>query len=232
MNDSPIPTVTIPRVAMLCVALPFLSGVLPAQPSSAARIPAPLGLTRLKETAKAGEAAPVTPGKFAPDDLAVAMAPNGGASKAKKDNVDYLALDAGKQWSSPLRGNPRDPTYASFMVHGSQNTIIEVGGARLGVTAGPIPGSLQLMFDDSSSPTGTLQWNTLNVHIATGTYGGKTMAALPVLTVAVDPTSGLWHLYSGSRLLADHLPLIPAKKDDRKFIHIQKGRPSCTTLSH
>ena len=149
------------------------------------------------------------------DDLSPANAIGGGASKAKKDNVDYIVLDAGKQWSQSLRGSPKDPTFASFMVYGSQTTIIEVGGARLGVTASPIPGSLQLMFDDST--TGTLQWHALNVHLATGTYGGKPMAALPVLTVALDPATSTWHLYSGSRLLADHLPLIASKNNDRKF---------------
>src|ERR1019366_9569561 len=115
----------------------------------------PLGLLRLTDTAKSGEAAPLATGKFSIDDLSPTNAAGGGASKAKKDNVDYIALDAGKQWSQSLRGSPKDPTFVSFMVYGSQATIIEVGGARLGVTAGPIPGSLQLMFDDST--TGTLQ---------------------------------------------------------------------------
>ena len=172
-----------------------------------------LGLMRANDIAKLGEATPLTASKFTVDDLSPAGL--AGASKAKKDNVDYIALDAGKQWSQTLRGSPKDPTFASFMVYGSQTTIIEVGGARLGMTAGPIPGSLQLMFDDST--TGTLQWKSLNVHLATGTYGGKTMAALPVLTVMLDPSSVTWTLFSGSRLLADHLPLIASKKDSRQF---------------
>ncbi|MBI5766589.1 MAG: hypothetical protein HZA93_02260 [Verrucomicrobia bacterium] len=155
--------------------------------------------------------------KFSADALQPTNASTGGASRTRKDNLDYLALDANKSWSSTLRGSPREPTYASFMVHASQNTIIDIGGARLGVTAGPISGSLQLMFDDSASPNGTLQWKSLNVHIATGTYGGKPLAALPVLTVAIDPATSTWTLFSGSRLLADHLPLIPSKKDSRTF---------------
>jgi len=175
--------------------------------------PPALGLLRLKSTAKPNDAAPLAAAKFAVDDLSATGV--AGAAKSKKNSVDYLALDAGKQWSQSLRGSPKDPTFASFLVYGSQNTIVEVGGARLGVTAGPIPGSLQLMFDDSA--TGTLQWKSLNVHLATGTYGGKTMAALPVLTVMLDPSSGLWTLFSGSRLLAEHLPLIASKGNDRKF---------------
>ena len=204
------------NVLWLSVASLLFSGLLLAQSvQTAVNTPLPLGLPRTKDVAKPGETAPLVAGKFALDDLSASNAANGGASKAKKDNVDYLALDAGKQWSQSLRGSPKDPTYASFMVYGSQTTIVEVGGARLGVTAGPIPGSLQLMFDDST--TSTLQWKSLNLHIATGTYGGKTMAALPVLTVMLDPSSVTWTLFSGSRLLADHLPLIPANKDSRTF---------------
>ena len=199
------------------IAMVFLtSGLLFAQsPETNNRFAPALGLSRLSENTKLSGATPLATSKFLLDDLSPANAASGSASKANKDNVDYLALDAGKQWSQTLRGSPKDPTYASFMVYGSQTTIIEVGGARLGVTAGPIPGSLQLMFDDST--TGTLQWKALNVHLGTGTYGGKTMAALPVLTIHIDPTSGFWHLFSGSRLLADHMPLIASKKDSRQF---------------
>ena len=38
-----------------------------------------------------------------------------------------------------------------------------------------------------------------------------------MLTVALDPAAGVWHLYSGSRLLADHLPLLAGKGNDRQF---------------
>ena len=71
------------------------------------------------------------------------------------------------------------------------------------------------MYDDSA--TGALQWKSLNVHIATGKYGGKNFAALPTLTVLLDPAGGHWTLFSGSRLLADQLPLIAAKRDSRQF---------------
>ena len=185
-----------------------------AQPVAATpRVAAPLGLLRLQDTAKPGDAAKLGPTKFAVDALPV----NGltGVIKAQKDNLDTLVLDAGKEWSRPLRGSGREVTFASFQVYGSQTTIIEIGGARLGLTAGPIPGSLQLMFDNSAA--GTLAWKSLNVHVSTGKYGGKNFAALPTLTIALDPAAGFWHLYSGSRLLADHLPLISAKRDNRQF---------------
>ena len=185
-----------------------------AQPAATpARVAAPLGLLRLQDAAKPGEATKLVPAKFAVDALpASGLA---GVSKAQKDNLDTLVLEAGKEWSRPLRGSGREVTFASFQVYGSQTTIIEIGGARLGLTAGPIQGSLQLMFDNSTA--GSLAWKSLNVHVSTGKYSGKNFAALPTLTVALDPAADCWHLYSGSRLLADHLPLITAKRDNRQF---------------
>ena len=204
------------KTAAVTVGLSFLPvagfGAQPA--TTSAPMAAPLGLLRLPDSAKPSEAAKLATAKFAVD----ALPANGlaGVSKALKDNLDTLVLDAGKAWSRPLRGAGREVTFASFQVYGSQTTIIEVGGARLGLTEGPIPGSLQLMFDNSTS--GTLAWKPLNVHVSTGQYDGKAFAALPTLTVALDSTGGFWHLYSGSRLLADHLPLIAAKRDHRQFI--------------
>jgi hypothetical protein len=192
--------------------LPVLG--LGAQPvTTAPRVAAPLGLLRLQDAAQPGEAAKLLPAKFAVD--ALPASGFAGAFKSLQDNLDTLVLDAGKEWSRSLRGSGREVTFASFQVYGSQTTIIEIGGARLGLTAGPIPGSLQLMFDHSTA--GTLAWKPLNVHVSTGKYGGKSFAALPTLTVALDSAAGFWHLYSGSRLLADHLPLIAAKRDHRQF---------------
>jgi hypothetical protein len=185
-----------------------------AQPvTTAPRVAAPLGLLRLQDTTKPGEAGKLAKARFAVD----ALATNGlaGVSKSLQDKLDTLVIEDGKEWSRPLRGSGREATFASFQVYGSQTTIIEIGGARLGLTAGPIPGSLQLMFDNST--VGTLAWKPLNVHVSTGQYGGKSFAALPTLTVAHDSAGGFWHLYSGSRLLADHLPLIAAKRDNRQF---------------
>jgi hypothetical protein len=192
--------------------LPVLG--LGAQPvTTAPRVAAPLGLLRLQDAAQPGEAAKLVPATCAVD--ALAASGFAGVFKSLQDNLDTLVLDAGKEWSRPLRGAGREVTFASFQVYGSQTTIIEIGGARLGLTAGPIPGSLQLMFDHSTA--GTLAWKPLNVHVSTGKYGGKSFAALPTLTVALDSAAGFWHLYSGNRLLADHLPLIAAKRDHRQF---------------
>ena len=209
MKTSPL------KIHALTLGLSLLPVVgLGAQPGTTApRVAAPLGLLRLQDTTKPGEAAKLVPATFAVDALPGSWF--AGVFKSLQDNLDTLVIEAGKEWSRPLRGAGREVTFASFQVYGSQTTIIEIGGARLGLTAGPIPGSLQLMFDHSTA--GTLAWKPLNVHVSTGKYGGKSFAALPTLTVALDSAAGFWHLYSGSRLLADHLPLIAAKRDHRQF---------------
>ena len=98
----------------------------------------------------------------------------------------------------------------------SNSTIVDLGGARLGLIISPINGSVQLMIDESS--TGTLQWKQLNYHVGVGRYDGKTLAALPTFTIRLEPEANTWDLYAGSKLLADNLPLIVAKKSDRQFV--------------
>lgn len=184
-----------------------------AQSVSTSQPSAPLGLLRLNDTTKPGAAARLDPTKFSVDNLPTDGA--AGASKARNSGTDYTAVSAGSEYSRPLRGTARDATFTSFQVYGSQTTIFEIAGARLGLTAGPISESLQLMYDDST--TGALQWKSLNLHVPTAKYAGRTFAALPVLTVLLDPITNTWTLFSGGRLLADHLPLIAAKRDNRQF---------------
>lgn len=193
-----------------CCAPLFVAPLLPAQAPVA---PAPLGLLRLKDVAKPGEAAKLAAAKFSVDGLSAAGV--AGASKARTANTDYVALNAGAEYSRPLRGSAREATFVSFYLYGSQTTIVEIGGARLGLTAGPVSGTLQVMYDDST--VGALQWKSLNLQVQTAKYGGKNFAALSTLTVLLDPASNTWTLFSGSRLVADHLPLIAAKRDNRQF---------------
>ena len=198
------------RALLVPIALAFAAS-LHAQSSAT---PPVLGLLRLKSSTKANEAAPLAVTKFTVDNLAANAA--AGAAKIKKDDLEVLALDAGKEWSRNLRGSPRDVTFVSFQLHASAGTIVDIAGARLGITASAVDRSLQLMFDDST--LGTLQWKSFNLHLGSGRYEGKTMAALTTLTVRLDPGTGTWDLYSGSRLLADHMPLIVAKNPDRRFV--------------
>lgn len=202
-------TLRLPSRLLFAVSL-AAAATLRAQSSAT---PPALGLLRLKSATRANDAAPLAAGKFVVDDLSATGV--AGASKAKKNNVDYIALDSGKEWSRLLRGSLRDVTFVSFQVYASQTTIIDIAGARLGFTAGPTTGGLQLMFDDSA--TGALQWTALNYHVSTGKYDGKNFAAPPPMTVRIDPDASTWDLYSGSHLLADNLPLIESKKSDRRF---------------
>ncbi len=196
------------------VLLTFAASVIGAQPTNpAARPSAPLGLLRLKDDPKPGEAAKLSASKFAVDPLSHAGVV--GAIKSRKDEVDVLELEAGTEWSRPLRGSRQEVTFVSFHVYCSQSTVIEIGGARLGLTASPIPGSLQLMFDDSA--TGAPQWRSLNIHLGTARYDGKSFATPPTLTVRLDPANGVWDLFSGSRIIADNLPLLAARSDNRQF---------------
>lgn len=174
---------------------------------------APLALLRLTEPTEAGDAAKLASTKFAIDPLTAVGVP--GLSTARKDNADYLALDAGKEFTRSLRGSVREVTFVSFQIYGSQTTIIEIGGARLGLTSSPLQNGLQLMYDDSTN--GTLQWKSLNVHVPTARYAGKPLAALHPITIRLDPAAGVWDLFSGSRLLADSLPLIASRRDNRDF---------------
>ena len=98
--------------------------------------PAPLGLLRLQASTKPGQAPALASTKFAVDDLAAGAAP--GASKSRKDEVDVLSLDANREWSRPLRGSGREVSFVSFQLYASAGTIVDVGGARLGIAIGPV----------------------------------------------------------------------------------------------
>jgi len=208
-------TSTRPFFKLALLIFPFLVSELPAaQPSNPnGSSAAPIGLLRLKAVTKAGAAVPVAASKYTVDDLQPDVA--AGVGKIRKSDVEVLTLDAGREWSRPLRGSPNDVTFVSFEVYASQTTIIEVGGARLGVTVSSSDGYLQLMYDSASS--GALQWRSLGMVMKAEPHGGQMLAPLPVLTVRLDPVQNVWDLYSDARLLAHNLPLIAALKNSVKI---------------
>jgi hypothetical protein len=166
---------------------------------------APLGLPRLKEQAQTGKATPLDRSKFSEDTLSAAGLT--GARTGEKDGTRFLALDAAKNWSQPLRGNPADILFVSFSVYASTGTILEIGGARLGVVESEIDHYAQLAVDEASS--GGPKWRLLAVHVPLEKHAGNLLAPFIVLTVRLDPAHGVWDLYDGASLLAEDLPLDP-----------------------
>ncbi len=186
----------------------LLAGICAAQTTPAL---APLGLPRLKELAQAGEAAPVARAKFADTDLTVRGV--AGARNGEKRGAKFLALDATKGWSQPLRGKPGEILFVSFSVNGSLGTVIEVGGARLIVVESAITHYATLVLDETT-PAG-VNWRELGLHAPLEQYDARSLASFSVLTLRLEPANGVFDLYQGSRLVADHLPY-NSGKDNRQ----------------
>ncbi len=210
------------RNRLLFAALPwFAANDLSAQSGPPIlREPPPLGLPRMKSDVGAGRGprVPVTVSKlplakYSVEDLSSAGVP--GASKGTRNHTDYLALDAGKEWSRTLRGGANDVTFVSFHVCASKNTLIEAGGARLALGAGQTAGFLRLGYEELTGDV--VKVRSLGVLVNPVPHGGKALASLPMLTIRLDPESGVWDVFSGSRLLADNLPLLAATRESKKF---------------
>jgi len=174
---------------------------------------ASLGLPRLKNSARPGEALPLAASTFTVDDLSPGSSEVG--NRIRKGESDCLVLKSNSEWSRPLRGSSRAVTFVSFQLYASAGTIAEVGGARIGFTASPVDRAVQLMFDDPAEGNG--EWKSLQLHFDAGKFDGRNLAMIPTLTVRLDPSTETWDLYSGSRLVADNLPLINAQKSQRRF---------------
>lgn len=195
------------RIATTSLSLTLF---LHAQSPNAARISPPLGLLRLNSVTKPNEAAPLAAAKFNVDTLSATDV--AGATKAKKNSIDYLALDGGKEWSRPLRGAVENVTFVSFHLYGSIGTVVEIGGVKLGITASDVPNYAQLM-----AKSGAKDWCSLGLNVPFKTYGGKTLAALPVLTVRLDSDEGTFDVYRDAQLLAVNLS-VAAGNAPRRFV--------------
>jgi hypothetical protein len=170
--------------------------------------PAFLQLPRLKSVA--GQAEPrLLPAKYTTDRLS----PQGitGALTVDQSNLKYLTLDAGANWSRPLRGSPRDVTFVSFLAYGSVGTTFDIGGAILAVKPSAKAGSVQLVVNDA-----------VDYSIKIETHKGAARGALPIVTVRIDPVAGVWDLYVFDRLLAYDLPL--ANVNGARKFNVQAGK--------
>ena len=173
---------------------------------------AALGLPRLRQEVPSGEAPPLSSAVFAVEPLETALGDPQGARATFQGKARVVAVDAGGTWHRILRGGPSGPSFVSFSVLVSSSTVIRVGGARLGITASPVDGSLQVM---EGEPFGEgVQWRPVGLHAPLDLYGGRSLAAMPVLTVRLDPAGGVWDLYFGGRQVADGLKLFPDSAAD------------------
>lgn len=178
----------------------------PAGTSKTATPPAPaapaLDLPRLKTKGKAGDPPQIAKANVTVDTLSVQGL--AGARSVAKQNFNYLALDAGKEWSRPLRGGSRDTAFVSFLAYTSVGTTIEAAGAKLLVKPSTKAGYAQVEWEvpASGSPTPPIL-----ALIKIEKHDGADLVALPVLTLRLDPAAGTWDLFSFQRLVAEDIPL-------------------------
>ena len=201
------------RSLQIFVASLLLIGTCAAQSPSPI---APLGLPRLKEQSKSGEAAPVARSKFADTDLAARGA--AGARSGQKRGAKFLALDAAADWSRPLRGKSGDTLFVSFSVYGSAGTILEIAGAKVGIVDSEITNYAQLVVADPAVTSGS-PWLRLALHVPFQKYEDRLLGSFSVLTVRLDPVSNSWDLYMGTHMLAEDLPLNPTSKNAQFIVH-------------
>jgi hypothetical protein len=129
-----------------------------------------------------------------------------------RNGVKYLALDAGRDWSRPLRGKKGDRLYVSLALHASLGTTLALGPARLSVQASELSGYAKLAVESLGVS------RDLGLHIALEKFSGQSLATLDVLTVRLDPANNTFDLYQGAILAAEDLPLDPASKDNDKIV--------------
>ncbi len=149
--------------------------------------------------------------KVTVDELRPAV--EGGGRFATKQNLVYLTLDAGKTWTRPLRGNPNDITFVSFLVYGSVGTVLDLGGAKLAIKAGKKPGYAEFSLVNpapAQAPSAAGPVAAFSTQVKLETHEGVTLAALPVLTVRLDPAAGVWDLFVFQKLAAEDVPLVAA----------------------
>jgi hypothetical protein len=135
--------------------------------------------------------------------------PANGALAVTREDLRSLQLAPAREWSRPLRGKPQDTVFVSFLAYPSIGSTFDIGGARLTIAAGAKAGQARLLA--GSGPQA--------ITVKLETHGGARLAALPVLTLRLDPPAGTWDLFSFNRLIAADLPLSPAKGARQFSVH-------------
>ena len=201
-----------------------------AADSNPARASSSFDLPRVKATGKGGGNDFVARGRATVHDLS----PNGRATarRGADPKVDYLTVDGGSGWSSEIRGGAKDTTFVSFFLLASAGTAIDVAGAKILVRGGTAPDTVQLQIGRPGQ-TG-MQWRNFGGPVRVERYRGAELAALPVLTLRLDGSAGIWDLFVGGRLGAADLPLraLPAGASREFQVHAgAEGARVCGLIS-
>lgn len=204
---------------LFALALVF-AGPLAAQPASAARTVPSLELPRYKTSGKS-DAPRLASTKVTVDDLAHTGPAT--ARAATRNDVPYVAVDAGKDLSRPIRGGARDVTFVSFQLQGSAGTTLAIGGAQLSIGPANKDGFAPMRVGQPNGNTKTPIWRDLPHVVKVDTFGGAPLAVLPVVTVRLDPVAGNWDLYIFHRLVAEDLSLINPPKGANKTFDLRAG---------
>jgi hypothetical protein len=177
-----------------------------------------LGLPRLKAKTKPNTAAPLAPEKFDVDELALPAGTKSddGIRSIERESLKIVELDSTREWTSLLGKGRKEPQYVSFLVYGSDSTVIAINGAWVGIAQSSVRGCLQLMIGQGDS--GGIKWREAGIHIPQHIYGGAQMAQLPVLTIRFDPKGDVWDLYTESVQVADGIPLDKTGMNAGKFL--------------
>ncbi len=181
--------------------------------------PTPTPTVDLPRVKKHGELSmpQLTKDKVAIADLSNPSSPGASKTTDQTDSsLSYVVVDAGKDLSVPGRGSPKDLGFVSVFVYASDGTTVDVGGAKLTIKASSKPGYVRLLLGDPTSPSATA--HALGDMLKVERQGNVSLAPLPVLTIRLDPTAGVWDVFMFDRLVASDLPLgVVANGADRKF---------------
>lgn len=188
-----------------------------------------LNLPRLQTRTKSGDLIRLASNQVTVDKLSPQGSP--GAKTVTKGALTYLTITGGKDFSSPIRSKASNPTFVSFLVYASDGTTLDIGGARLAIKATTRPGYAQLFVADTATAGSPLR--ALPEFIRIETHDKAALAALPVLTVRLDPKEKVWDLYSFNRLVAEDLPLAtaPARGNLKKEFSLTAGRAGASIHS-
>jgi hypothetical protein len=141
---------------------------------------------------------------------------------ARKQGINFLTVATNKTCTRNLRGAVNDTTFVSFLTYASEGTTLDIGGAKLAVIAAGRTGYFQLAIGEPGAAG--VQWRPIGEFAKIERHDGAALAALPVLTVRVDPKAGVWDLYSFSRLVAEDLRLFETKVATGKQCSLTAGK--------